>query len=107
MKGESGEGDEASDDRVPVEDAGVRAGLPVGPKGKEEVAVRLKRNAAQDVGQCCSVKDGEQSAGEAEDAIEQSSPHADVDVVAELKTDAAQDEQPEHDHQGEIEAAEG
>ena len=107
MKREGDQGDEAADDRVPVENAGMGAGLPVGPEGQEEVAVGLKRHAAQDVGEGRAVEDGEQSAGEAEDAVEEREPDADVDVVAELEADAAQDEKPEHDHERQIEAAEG
>jgi hypothetical protein len=46
-------------------------------------------------------------AGETEDAVEQGAPDADVDVVAQFDADAAQDEQPEHDHERQIKAAEG
>ena len=98
---------QAADHRVPVENAGMDAGLPVGPQRQEEVAVGLQRNAAQHVGQGGAEEDGEQGAGQAEDAVEQRAPDAHFDVVAQLKADAAQDQQPEHDHQRQIEAAEG
>ena len=104
---ERDQGDDAADNRVPVENAGMGTGLPVGPQGQEEVAVGLERNAAQDVGEGGSEEDGEQGAGEAEDAVEQRAPYAYVDVVAKLDADAAQDQEPEHDHERQIEAAEG
>ena len=107
MHGESDERDEAADDGVPIENAGQDAGLPVGPERQEEVAVGVERNAAENIGEGRAVKDGEQDAGKAEEAVEERSPHADIDVIAQLKRHAAQDEQPENDHEGEIEAREG
>ena len=85
----------------------VDAGLPVGPQGQEEVAVGLQRNPPQHVGQRGAEEDGEQGAGEAEDAVQQGAPDADVDVIAQLEAHAAQHQEPEHDHQRQIEAAEG
>ena len=46
-------------------------------------------------------------AGETEDTVEQRSPDADVDVIAQLKADAAEDKEPEDDHEREVEATEG
>ena len=67
----------------------------------------MKRNTAENIGEGGSVKDGEQCGGQTKDTVEQGAPDADVDVVAELDSNAAKDEEPEHDHERKIEAAEG
>src|SRR5665213_2109725 len=84
----------------------MQTGFPVSPQRQEEVSVGLQRNAANHVGQRSSKEDGEQQACNAEQAIEQRAPHTYFDVVAQLKAYAAQNQQPEHDHQRQIEAAE-
>jgi len=38
---ERGECNEAADDRVPIENAGRDAGLPVGPQGQEEIPIGI------------------------------------------------------------------
>ena len=84
----------------------MHSGLPIGPQRQKEVSVRLERNAAQNIGQCCTEEDGQQSARKAEEAVEQCAPYAHIDVVAQLQAYATQDEQPEYDHQGQIKATE-
>ena len=107
MERERDERNETADDGVPIENAGQDAGLPVGPKRQEEIAVGIERHAAEHVGQGRSKEDGEKRAGETEDAVKERTPHANVNVVAQFKADAAQDQQPEHDHERKIETAEG
>ena len=101
------ERDKAADHRVPIENAWMRAGLPVSPQRQKEVSVSLQRNAAQHVCEGGAEEDGEQRAGQTEEAVEQCAPDANFDVVAQLNTNAAQNQQPQHDHQRQIEAAEG
>jgi hypothetical protein len=60
----------------------MHTGSPVRPEGQKEVAVLLQRNSAQNIGQRGAEEDNQQSAGKAEDAIEQVASNADVDVVA-------------------------
>ena len=107
MQRERNQRDKTADHRVPIKNAGMRAGLPVGPQRQKEVSVGLQRNAAQHVGQGCAEEDGEQRAGQTEEAVEQCAPDAHFDMVAQLNAYAAQDEQPKHDHQRQIKAAEG
>ena len=104
---ERDERNEAADDGIPIENAGQDAGLPVGPEGQKEIAFGIERNAAEHVGQGRSKEDGEKRAGETEDAVKERTPHANVNVVAQFKAHAAEDQQPEHDHEGKIETAEG
>ena len=107
MHRKSYERHEPADHRVPVENAGRRAGLPVRPERQKEVAVCVQRYTAQHVGQRGSVKNAEQSACQSEDSVKQRAPYAHVDMVAQLQADAAQDQQPKHDHQRQVKAAEG
>jgi hypothetical protein len=74
--GEGDEGDQAADDGVPVQDAGVGTDAPVGPERQEEVVVRAERDAADYVGERGSEEDGEQRAGDEEEAVEEAAPDA-------------------------------
>src|ERR1035437_253353 len=93
--------------RIPVENAGMGAGLPVSPQRQKEVAFGIEWNAAQDVSQSGTEEDREQGARKAENPVQQRAPDTDFDVVAQLQAYAAQDQQPEHNHQRQIEATEG
>src|ERR1035441_2230811 len=70
-------------------------------------AVGLERDAAQNIGESGAEEDREQDTGETEEPIQQRAPDANLDVVAQLKAHSAQNQQPEHDHQRQIEATEG
>ena len=102
-----GQGEDAAEDGIPVEDAGVGAGAPVGPEGQKEVVDGAYGNAADDVSEGGAEEDGEQNAGKGEETVEESAPERIGGVAAVLDADAAQDEQPEHHHDREIDAAEG
>ncbi len=59
MQGESEQRHNAADDGVPVENAGIGSGTPVGPERQIEVVVRTYRNAANYIGKRRSKEDGE------------------------------------------------
>src|ERR1039457_2350277 len=107
VQGERYQRHQAANHRVPVENAGMRAGMPVGPQRQKEVAVGLERDAAQNIGESGAEEDREQDTGETEEPIQQRAPDANLDVVAQLKAHSAQNQQREHDHQRQIEATEG
>src|SRR6185312_12783776 len=106
VNGEGGQCEDSADDGVPIQNARGGADAPVGPERKEEVGVGADGDAADDVGEGGPIEDGEQDAGKGEERVEEGAPDAEGDVAAEFDADAAEDEQPEHDHEGEIEAAE-
>src|SRR6185436_20381482 len=74
--------------------------------GKEEIAVRLQGNAANYVGQGGTKEHGQQCAGEKEQSVKERPPEGIVDMHAQFDAGAAQNEQPQHNHQGQIETAE-
>jgi hypothetical protein len=77
-----------------------------GPERGEEETVGAQRNAADDVPDGRPEEDGQQQARRREDEVAEGAPQRVVDVRAQLKTNAAQHQQPEHDHQRQVEAAE-
>src|SRR5512146_1526151 len=101
------ERDESADDGVPVEYSRMHAWHPVSPERQEEVSVGLERYATDHVGQRRTKEDSQQQACDTEKAVEQRLPHAHIEVVAKLQAYAAHDQQPEHDHQRQVESAEG
>src|SRR5208283_4319173 len=98
--------DNAADHGVPVEDAVLFAHAPVGPQRLEKVAISVERDAAYDITQRRSKKDGQQDARQSEDGVEEALPQVVVDVCAELNADAAQHEEPQDHGQGQVKAAE-
>jgi hypothetical protein len=60
MQGNCGQGENAAKDRIPIQDAGIRAGSPVRPERKEKVVIRADGNATDDIPESGSKKDGEQ-----------------------------------------------
>src|SRR5260370_42661894 len=107
MQGEREEGDETADYGVPVENAGVGAGAPVGPERQIEVVVWTDRNAADNIRKRGSKEDSEQRTGEEEEPIKEAAPEGFVHMHAELYTEPPQNEQPQHDHERHVKAAEG
>src|ERR1019366_5967537 len=91
---------------VPIEDAGFGAGGEIGPEREEEIAGAVERDAADHVPQGGAEEDSEQGAGAGEHGVPERLPDRAFDVIAELDGYAAQDEEPEHDHQRQIESAE-
>src|SRR5581483_8074652 len=93
-------------DRIPVEDGGFAAHGKIGPQRQEEEAVGIERHPADYVTQGCAEENGQQHAGAAEYHVPEGTPDGALDVIAKLDRDAAQDQQPEDNHQREIKAAE-
>src|SRR5262249_36304134 len=106
MHGEGDKRHQACDHGVPIEHAGSRPDVPVGPKRQEEVTVLLERYPANHVAESGSVENGEQQAGESEAAVEEAAPNWRFEMQAELDADPTQDEQPQYNHQRQIESAE-
>ncbi len=71
MDSQADQGHHASDDRVPVENPGIRTGSPVGPEGQEEVTVGPQRHSANHVGQGRAEKHCQERAGQKEKPIEE------------------------------------
>src|SRR5260370_34469893 len=107
MQGEREQRHEAANYRVAVENAGVGAGTPVGPERQIEVVVWTDRNAADNIRKGGSKEDSEQRTGEEEEPIEEAAPEGFVHMHAELYTEPPQNEQPQHDHERHVKAAEG
>ena len=78
----------------------------VGPERLEEAPVGVDQHPAHDVSERRAEDDGEEDARAREEDVPQRCPRRALDVVPELDREAAQDEEPEDDHEGEIEAAE-
>jgi hypothetical protein len=106
VRGQGEQRDHAGENGIPVKDAGIGAGAEVGPERFDEVAIGSERNAADDISQGSAEKDGEEQTGDAEDEIEEPRPHRIRHVRAQFNADAAQHQQPEHDHERQVEAAE-
>ena len=84
----------------------MHARLPVCPQRQKEVPVRLQRNSANHIRQRRTEKNRQHPARQSKHTVQQRTPNAHLDVVAQLQADATQNQQPQHDHQRQIEAAE-
>src|SRR6266545_4444849 len=91
---------------VPIQDARMRSQAKICPKRFEEIAVGTERYSADYISQCCSKENCKQCARNAEDHIEEPLPHRIVHMCAKFDSDPAQHEQPEDNHERQIEAAE-
>ena len=89
---------DADEDGVPIEDAGVVAEAEIGPQGFEEVAAFIERNAAHDVAECRTEKDGQEKAGSGEQEIPEGNPDGTDDVIAKFDGSTAQNKQPQDHH---------
>src|ERR1700733_41680 len=107
MQGERQHRHKAADYGVPVENAGVGAGTPVGPERQKEVVVRTDRNAANHIRKRRSKEDSEQRTGEEEESIKEAAPEGFIHMHAELYTETPQNQQPQHNHERHVKAAEG
>ena len=74
--------------------------------GRKNSPARIERHAPHHVAQRRAEENRQQRAGAGEDGVPERLPHQALDVIAELNGDAAQNQQPEHDHERQIEAAE-
>ena len=97
---------DADKNGVPIKDARLFAETEVGPKRFEKIAGLVERDAADDVGESGTEKNGEQQAGSRKEEIPEGIPNWAFDVVSEFDGSAAQDEEPEHHHERKIKAAE-
>src|SRR6185437_6763045 len=100
------EGNDAAQDGIPIENAWICARQPVGPKRQKKVAIRVQWDTADHVRERRAKKDRQQCAGETKHTIEKSAPHGNMNLRAQLDARAANDQQPEDDHQGEIKTTE-
>src|SRR5260370_11569228 len=107
MQGEREQRHKAADYGVPVEKAGVGLGTPVGPERQIEVVVWTNRNAANNIRKGRSKEDSEQRTGEEEESIKEAAPEGFMHMHAELYTETPQNEQPQHNHERHVKAAEG
>src|SRR5581483_5501582 len=72
-----------------------------------EVAVIAKRNSPYDVRQYGAIKNRKQKTRDEKYSVKKHPPYADFKMHTQLDPDATHDQQPKHDHEREIEAAEG
>src|SRR5579859_5189270 len=103
-------GDQRQDpagDGIPIEDARMRSRTPVRPQRQEEVSISADRHPADDVRQGGAEENRQEHTGEGEEAIEKRPPQRLARVAAEFNADAAKHQEPEHDHERQIEATEG
>src|SRR5215203_4223327 len=104
---EGREGQQAGQDRVPVEDAGLRVrGAEVGPERLEEVAVLPEWDAAHHVAQSHAVKDRQKRAAEEEHPVPEGGPHGALYVAAKLDGETPDHQEPQHNDERQIEAGE-
>src|SRR6202049_4337597 len=97
---------DTDEDRVPIENASVGAEAKVSPQRLEKITLRVEGNSAHHVAERGAKEDGPQRAREAGCQVPEGRPDRSRDKTAKFDRDAAQDEQPENHHQGQIESAE-
>ena len=106
VNGERHQGHSSGNYRVPIQNPRIGPRTPIGPQGKKEITFLIQRHAANHIAQGSAVEDRQQQAGKRKAAIEKPAPHRGFQVHAQLNADPAQDQQPQHDHQRKIKAAE-
>ena len=100
------EREQANERGVPVEDSRLAAGEEVRKQRHAPEPFFSERNAANQVAERRAEHHGEKRRREREDRVPEFPPQGVVLVRAELDRHATQDQQPEDDHQGQVEAAE-
>src|ERR1017187_4722135 len=93
-------------ERIPIQNAGFLAGGEIGPQRQEEFAGPVEWYTPNHVAERGAEENREQCAGAGEYCVPQRLPDEALYVIAKLDGDAAQDQEPEHDHQRQIEPAE-
>src|SRR5579859_1667213 len=106
MKGKSHKGGDASENRVPIENAGFAVRAKIRPERLKELSVRIERHTADNVSQRRAIKHSQEQAREEENAAPKGFPDGDLHVAAKFQRNTAQDEEPQYDHQGKIKSAE-
>src|ERR1700730_12439484 len=84
--------------REPVEDADLPANQEVGPERQEEIIATVERNTADDVPDCGAQEARQSRTGPGENDVPSGRPDGTVEVIAKLERDAAQHQEPQHDH---------
>ena len=97
MHGERRDTEDPSEKREPVEQHG---------EGSPELALLVERDTAENVPERDTEEQREQRARHREHHVPPVLPQRVVDLVAELDAEAAEEQQPQHEHQREIETAE-
>ncbi len=93
--------------RVPVQDARVRAvWVKIRPQRLEEGPIPIQGHTTNDIAKCGPIEDGEESASKKEHSIPEGDPHRILDVRAEFDGDPTQHQEPENDDQWQVEPAE-
>src|SRR6266478_2701579 len=102
MSGQHDDGKNCNRNGVPVEQTDMAAHIEVGKKRHREIPLCINRNAARDVARRCTEKNREKKIGKNEIEVPISLPEAIVDVSADFKRDAAQNQTPQNQKEGEI-----
>ncbi len=100
------EGDDAGHDRVPVENPRTTDRQKICPQRFEEHSFGPERNATNDVAQRRAKEHRQRRARSGKREVPKPSPERIVDVSTQLDAKRTQHQQPQHHHQGEVEAAE-
>src|SRR5579864_856026 len=106
MKSKRPKSSDASENRVPIENAGFAMRAKISPERLEKLPMRIERHAADNVSERRAVKYSQEETREREDSVPEGLPHGDGYVAAKFERDTAQDEEPQNDHQGKIKPAE-
>src|SRR5690242_15804661 len=106
MHRERRDSEQPRQNRVPVEDAGMRADLEIGPKRFKKIPFLIERHAANDVAHCRAEEDREQYAGKGKQEIKERPPERILHVGPKFDTDAAQHQEPQNDHQRQVKTTE-
>src|SRR6476620_10684504 len=109
MRAVNREGDQrehARDHGVPVQNSWIGSGAPVSPERKEKVAFFIQRYTANHVAQSSAIENCKQNTGESEAAIKEAAPDGPFKMHTQFNANAAQNEEPQNDHQRKIKTAE-
>src|SRR5882757_9144534 len=105
MNGQCEQGDNSTNHGVPVQNAWLFVYPPVGPERQKEIAIFGQRDTADHIGEGRSKEDRQQRTGEKKQAIKKGPPDSAVDLHAQLDTGAPHDQEPEYDHERQVETA--
>src|SRR6266481_6475113 len=96
------DGENCNRNGVPVEQADMAADIEVGEKRHREIPLGVNRNAARDVARSGPEKNREKKIGKNEIEVPISLPKPIVNVAANFNRDAAQNQTPQNQKEGEI-----
>src|SRR5271154_2005789 len=106
MRGQSDQRQPSDKDRVPIQNTGLRAEFEVGPERLKEISTGIERDSANHIAERCSEEHGQQDTRDAEHNVEEILPDLVFNMGAKLYSNAAQNEQPQDNHQRQIKSAE-